>query len=145
MSRWMLRLPWIAGALFVAASLTWISRDTRIRHEAFRDYSVYNASAKGMSLAWRYLESTGRSVQALARPVERAFLPADGVLLRIRPEGNVDVPLEVIRGTPLLVQLFFVYAALPLYGLRLSAVEFPKKSGHRVKGHADCSYSAGLT
>ena len=30
--------------------------------------------------------------------------------------------VEVIRGTPLLVQLFFLYAALPLYGIRLSAV-----------------------
>ncbi|HZS32626.1 MAG TPA: amino acid ABC transporter permease [Methylomirabilota bacterium] len=29
--------------------------------------------------------------------------------------------VEVIRGTPLLVQLFFLYAALPLYGVRLSA------------------------
>jgi polar amino acid transport system permease protein len=32
------------------------------------------------------------------------------------------VYVEVIRGTPLLVQLFFLYAALPLYGIRLSAV-----------------------
>jgi hypothetical protein len=94
MNRWAARLPWIAGALFVAASLTWLSRDSRIPHEAFRDYSVYNASARGLSLAWRYLESTGRSVQVLARPVERAFLPANGVLLRIRPEAIADPALE---------------------------------------------------
>jgi His/Glu/Gln/Arg/opine family amino acid ABC transporter permease subunit len=30
--------------------------------------------------------------------------------------------VEVVRGTPLLVQLFFVYAVLPLWGVRLSAV-----------------------
>jgi His/Glu/Gln/Arg/opine family amino acid ABC transporter permease subunit len=30
--------------------------------------------------------------------------------------------VEVVRGTPLLVQLFFVYAALPLWGLRLPAI-----------------------
>ena len=30
--------------------------------------------------------------------------------------------VEIVRGTPLLVQLFFLYAALPLYGIRLSAV-----------------------
>lgn len=92
MRRWVARLPWIAGAIFVAASVLWISRDSRIRHEAFRDYSVYNASAKGLSLAYRYLESTDRTVQPLARPVERAFLPANGVLLRIRPEGVVAEP-----------------------------------------------------
>jgi His/Glu/Gln/Arg/opine family amino acid ABC transporter permease subunit len=39
-------------------------------------------------------------------------------LLRATARGYV----EVIRGTPLLVQLFFLYAALPLYGIRLSAV-----------------------
>jgi polar amino acid transport system permease protein len=32
------------------------------------------------------------------------------------------VYVEVWRGTPLLVQLFFIYAALPFYGIRLSAV-----------------------
>ena len=32
------------------------------------------------------------------------------------------VYVEVVRGTPLLVQLFFVYAALPFYGIRLSAL-----------------------
>jgi hypothetical protein len=100
MSRWSGRLPWIAGALFVAASLAWISRDSRIRHEAFRDYSVYNASAKGLSLAYRYLESTGRAVEVLARPVERAFLPKDGVLLRVRPEAAVDVSVDVSSKNP---------------------------------------------
>jgi His/Glu/Gln/Arg/opine family amino acid ABC transporter permease subunit len=36
--------------------------------------------------------------------------------------GPARVYVEVIRGTPLLVQVFFIYAALPLYGVRLSAV-----------------------
>jgi His/Glu/Gln/Arg/opine family amino acid ABC transporter permease subunit len=47
-------------------------------------------------------------------------------LARLSPwallRGAARVYVEVIRGTPLLVQLFFLYAALPLYGLRLSAV-----------------------
>ena len=30
--------------------------------------------------------------------------------------------VELVRGTPLLVQLFFVYAALPLWGIRLPAL-----------------------
>ena len=31
------------------------------------------------------------------------------------------VYVEVVRGTPLLVQIFFLYSVLPLYGVRLSA------------------------
>ncbi len=79
------RLPWIAAALFVAGSLLWLSRDTRIPHEAFEEYSVYNSSPKGMSLASRYLESRGRDVRPLARSVDRAYLPPDAVLFRVRP------------------------------------------------------------
>lgn len=30
-------------------------------------------------------------------------------------------------------------------GAAPAAVEFPKKNGHQVKGHSDCSYSAGDT
>jgi His/Glu/Gln/Arg/opine family amino acid ABC transporter permease subunit len=47
-------------------------------------------------------------------------------LARLSPwvslRGVARVYVEVIRGTPLLVQLFFLYAALPLYGIRFSAV-----------------------
>jgi His/Glu/Gln/Arg/opine family amino acid ABC transporter permease subunit len=47
-------------------------------------------------------------------------------LARLSPwaplRGAARVYVEVTRGTPLLVQLFFLYAALPLYGIRLSAV-----------------------
>jgi His/Glu/Gln/Arg/opine family amino acid ABC transporter permease subunit len=47
-------------------------------------------------------------------------------LARLSPwallRGAARVYVEVIRGTPLLVQLFFLYASLPLYGIRLSAV-----------------------
>jgi polar amino acid transport system permease protein len=47
-------------------------------------------------------------------------------LARLSPwaplRGVARAYIEVIRGTPLLVQLFFLYAVLPLYGIRLSAV-----------------------
>src|SRR5215831_19396488 len=47
-------------------------------------------------------------------------------LARLSPwaplRGAARAYVEVVRGTPLLVQLFFLYAALPLYGIRLSAV-----------------------
>jgi His/Glu/Gln/Arg/opine family amino acid ABC transporter permease subunit len=36
--------------------------------------------------------------------------------------GGARVYVEVVRGTPLLVQIFFVYSVLPLYGIRLSAL-----------------------
>jgi hypothetical protein len=88
--RWILRLPWVAAGVFVAASLAWLSRDRRVPREAFQDYSVYNSSAKGLSLAFRYLESQGRSVQPLARSVDRANLPGDAVLFRVRPESTIS-------------------------------------------------------
>lgn len=94
MRRWIDRLPWLAVGVFVAAALTWLALDPRVRHEAFRDYSIYNSSDKGLSLAYRYLESTGRDVRPLARPVERAFLPPQGILFRIRPEAVPDGPPE---------------------------------------------------
>lgn len=92
MKRWVLRLPWLAAAVFVAASLAWLSRDTRVPHEAFRDYSIYNFSAKGLSLAYRYLESGGHAVHPLARSVDRAGLPTDAVLFRVRPEAEFLFP-----------------------------------------------------
>jgi hypothetical protein len=88
-NRWILRLPWVAAAVFVAASFTWLARDRRIPHESFQDYSVYNSTAKGLSLAFRYLESQGRLVKPLARSVDRADLPAEAVLFRVRPESSI--------------------------------------------------------
>lgn len=86
------QLPWIAIALFVAGSLYWLGRDTRIPHEAFEEYSVFNSSPKGMSLASRYLESRGRDVKPLARSVDRAALAPDAVLFRIRPGFSSRLP-----------------------------------------------------
>ena len=36
--------------------------------------------------------------------------------------GAARAYVEVVRGTPLLVQLFFIYGALPLWGVRLPAI-----------------------
>lgn len=95
----MKRLTWIAGGLFVAGSLFWLWRDAKVRHEAFREFSIYNSSAKGLSIASRYLESTGRTVKPMARPLSRAFLPTDAVLLRIRPEAQSSLDLDESTGT----------------------------------------------
>ncbi len=88
MNRWLLRLPWFAAVVFVVAALAWLSQDPRVPHEAFQDYSIYNASPKGLSLASRYLESVGRQVRPLTRSVDRAGLPADAVLFRVRPGAD---------------------------------------------------------
>src|SRR5712691_5334556 len=58
MSRWARHLPWAVVSLFVAISLLWLSRDSRIPREAFVDYSVYNTSPAGLSLAYNYLASS---------------------------------------------------------------------------------------
>ena len=92
----MRHLPWLAAAAFVAACLVWLSRDDRISHHAFQPWSSHNSSSQGLSLASRYLAESGRTVAALQRPVDRAFLPADAVLFRVAPDpraGDAKVPL----------------------------------------------------
>jgi hypothetical protein len=86
MKRWMDRLPWAAAALITIGALAWLALDPRIPRKAFEEYSLYNTSPRGLSLASRYLASTGRRVGPLTRPVDRASLPRDAVLFRIRPE-----------------------------------------------------------
>ncbi len=86
MSRWARRLPWAAAALLTIGALSWLALDPRIPRKAFEEYSLYNTSPKGLSLASRYLASTGRQVRPLTRPADRTSLPADAVLFRIRPE-----------------------------------------------------------
>ena len=71
MTRWGSRLPWGAALVFVALALGWLSSDVRVPREAFRDYSIYNQAAGGLSLAYRFLEASGRTVKPLARPVLR--------------------------------------------------------------------------
>lgn len=89
-------LPWIAAALFFAAALVWLDRDKRIPHAAFDAYSVQNTSPAGLSLSYNYLRSTvaGGPTSTLSRPIERAALPADAVLFRIRPDSPVPPGLR---------------------------------------------------
>jgi hypothetical protein len=91
------RLPWIAAAAFLAAVGLWLAKDPRIPRQAFQEYSVYNVSPGGLSLAFRYLEAEGRTVRVLSRPLERAFLPAEAVLFRIRPDSAVPPGLRPPR------------------------------------------------
>ena len=76
---------------------------------------------------WSFVEGAGTtlavSVAAMLIGLVVGMLTA---LARLSPwaplRGAARAYVEVIRGTPLLVQLFFLYAALPLYGIRLSAM-----------------------
>jgi hypothetical protein len=90
MNRWILRLPWLAAAAFVVAAYCWMRSDPRIPKEAFRDYSIYNTSPEGVSLAYGYLGSTGHDVRPLAHSLDKALLPDNAVLLRLRPEPPAD-------------------------------------------------------
>jgi len=88
-----------------------------------------------MQFDWSIVAHYGRSfvdgaVMTLAVSVAATLIGlAIGMvtaLARLSPwaalRGVARAYVEIIRGTPLLVQLFFLYAALPLYGIRLSAV-----------------------
>lgn len=93
----MRRLPWLAAALFVAAVFAWIATDPRVPKRAFEKYAVHNTSSEGLSLAYRYLGSTGRAVEVLTRPLERAFLDPRAVLFRVRPDSAVPPGLRKPR------------------------------------------------
>ena len=90
------RLPWIAAAVFFAVTLTWLHRDKGISRAAFDAYSVHNTSPEGLSLCYTYLRSipTAGKTSTLSRPLERAAIPADAVLFRIRPDSPVPPGLR---------------------------------------------------
>jgi hypothetical protein len=93
MKGWAARLPWAGAALFLAIAFVWVGRDPRVPREAFQAYSIHNTGPEGLSLAHRYLGSKG-AVAALSRPLERSFLEADAVVLRIRPDSPVPPGLR---------------------------------------------------
>jgi len=91
MKRFILILPLVSIAVFFLVVFVWLETDKRFPREAFQSYSIYNSSDEGLSLAFKYLRSTAttKGPLTLTRPVERAFLPSDAVLFRIRPDSSV--------------------------------------------------------
>jgi hypothetical protein len=92
-SRWAARLPWLLAAAFFGAAFAWLDLDPRVPREAFQSYSIHNRGDEGLSLAHAYL-AAGRPVETLIRPLERAFLPPDAVLFRVRPNSAVPPGLR---------------------------------------------------
>jgi hypothetical protein len=73
----------VAVAVYAIAVVVWLAADRRVPRQAFDEYSADNTSAKGLSLARRYLAAHGgHRVELLKRPIEARFLPKNGVVLR---------------------------------------------------------------
>ena len=81
-----MRWPALALAVFLAAAVAWLSTDPELKKHAYGKGSSLSTAPAGLSLARAYLaEHEHAKVASLARPLSRAALPADAVVLRIQP------------------------------------------------------------
>jgi hypothetical protein len=94
-----------AIVLAAAAGIVWIGSDRGAATRAFDDYSIANTSDQGLSLAFRYLGSTGHRVLRLDVPLRRGVVPSDAVVIRAggEPRGLHepllnDAEEEFVRG-----------------------------------------------
>jgi hypothetical protein len=72
-----------AIVVYFLAALVWLAFDRRVPRQAFDDLSSESTSEKGVSLAYKYLSSGGRSVAQLTRPVDANVIPRDAVVFRL--------------------------------------------------------------
>jgi len=84
---WRRGVLWLAAAAYFAASLAWMARTRPPQEPIFDTGSVFNTSATGLSLAYRYLSERRpqSAVAVLSRVVAADELPSDGVVFRVRP------------------------------------------------------------
>ena len=115
-------LPVIAVAACFVVAIIWIGSDRSAGEHTFDDYSVENTSPTGLSVAFRYLQRTGRRVVRLDAPVGDAAIPSNAVVIRagilaepsfaeeeVKPKGKkkgkqkqIKLPEKLKRVTPLL-------------------------------------------
>ena len=72
----------LAVAAFFAAAVVWIGNDRNAGERAFDEFSVENTSDSGLSLAFGYLQRTGRRVVRLDEQLRPALIPRNAVVIR---------------------------------------------------------------
>jgi hypothetical protein len=89
-------VPWLAVGTFLCAGLLWLGQQRRLEGDAFGPGSAFDASPRGLSLAWRYLRERRPRVELLTRPLGRDTAEPRGVVLRVRPHQS---PFRMPRGS----------------------------------------------
>jgi hypothetical protein len=72
----------LAVAAFFAAAVIWIGNDRNAGQRAFDEFSVENTSDSGLSLAFSYLQRTGRRVVRLDEQLRPALIARNAVVVR---------------------------------------------------------------
>jgi hypothetical protein len=72
----------LAVAAFFAAAVIWIGNDHNAGERAFDEFSVENTSDSGLSLAFSYLQRSGRRVVRLDEQLRPALIPRNAVVIR---------------------------------------------------------------
>lgn len=79
------------------------------------------AQVTALAVAWGTVVAIVLGVLGQLRPPERGGLPIVALVWLVR--GAVRVYVEVIRGVSAIILLVWIYYALPLFGLELSAMQ----------------------
>ncbi|HKO00770.1 MAG TPA: DUF4350 domain-containing protein [Thermoanaerobaculia bacterium] len=80
-------LVFAIAAYFIGA-VAWLALDRRVSRQAFTELSSANTADEGVSLAYKYLASSGREVSQLTRPVDANAIPRDAVIFRFVELGS---------------------------------------------------------
>ena len=93
----MRRLLTVLGALaYAVAGLVWLAHGPG-GSEPLRPGSSFDTSPSGASLAFAYLQGSGRAVERLARPLRLADVKPAAVVFRLRPYTRPPAPVEAAR------------------------------------------------
>jgi len=78
----------IAIAVYFIGAIAWLALDRRVSRQAFAELSSANTADEGVSLAYKYLASSGHAVSQLTRPVDANAIPRDAVIFRFVELGS---------------------------------------------------------